>query len=116
MDKGLTVLKWVLINRPKIPQMPQNLSAQIVCSSPKVWYFDEKRLHWVSVVRATRQLCYDCLATSTRLPVTGDDKNYMKDKWYISIKTVHRTAEPKKKIFTMAEVLHILQTHKKEGG
>ena len=35
MDKGLTVL---------------NLSAQIVCPSPKVWDFDEKRLHWVSVV------------------------------------------------------------------
>ena len=28
MDKGLTVPKWVLIVRPKIPQMPQNLSAQ----------------------------------------------------------------------------------------
>ena len=28
MDKGLTVPKWVLINRPKIPQMPKNLSAQ----------------------------------------------------------------------------------------
>ena len=28
MDKGLTVPKWVLINPPKIPQMPQNLSAQ----------------------------------------------------------------------------------------
>ena len=50
MDKGLTVPKWVLINWPKIPQMPQNLSAQIVCPSPKIWYFDEKRLHWVSVV------------------------------------------------------------------
>ena len=36
---------------PKIPQMPQNLSAQIVCPSPKVWDFDEKRLHCVSVVR-----------------------------------------------------------------
>ena len=35
---------------PKIPQMPQILSAQIVCPSPKVWDFDEKRLHWVSVV------------------------------------------------------------------
>jgi hypothetical protein len=30
----------------------QNLSAQIVCPSPKVWDFDEKRLHWGSVVRA----------------------------------------------------------------
>ena len=30
--------------------MPENLSAQIVCPSPKVWDFDEKRLHWASVV------------------------------------------------------------------
>ena len=29
-----------------------NLSAQIICSSPKDWDFDEKRLHWASVVRA----------------------------------------------------------------
>jgi hypothetical protein len=28
MGKGLTVLKWVLIVQPKMPQMPQNLSAQ----------------------------------------------------------------------------------------
>ena len=28
MDKGLTVPKWVLIVWPKIPQMPQNFSAQ----------------------------------------------------------------------------------------
>jgi hypothetical protein len=52
MDKGLTVPKWVLINLPKIPQMPQNLSAQIFCRSSKVWDFDEKRVHWVSVVCA----------------------------------------------------------------
>ena len=51
-NMGKTVPKWVLINRPKIPQMPQNLSAQIVYASPKVWDFDEKRLHWTSVVRA----------------------------------------------------------------
>ena len=50
MDKGLTVQKWVLINQPKVPQMPQNLFAQIVCPSAKVWYFDGKRLHWASVV------------------------------------------------------------------
>ena len=42
MDKGLTVPKWVLINWPKIPQMPQNVYAQIVCPSPKVWDFDKK--------------------------------------------------------------------------
>ena len=47
-DKGLTVPKWVLIVWPKIPQMPQNLSAQFVCPSPKVLDFNEKRLHWVS--------------------------------------------------------------------
>ena len=50
MDKGLTVQKWVLIIRPKIPQMPKNLSAQFVCPSPKVLNFNEKRLHWASVV------------------------------------------------------------------
>ena len=35
MDKGLTVPRWVLINRPKLPQ--------IVCSSPKGWDFDKKK-------------------------------------------------------------------------
>ena len=50
MDKGITVPKWVLKVRPKIPQMPQNLSAQLVCPSPKVLDFTEKRLHWASVV------------------------------------------------------------------
>ena len=52
MDKGLTVPKWVLIIWPKIPQMPQTLSAQFVCPSPKVLDFNEKRLHWASVARA----------------------------------------------------------------
>ena len=33
----------------KIPQMPQNLSAQFVCPSPKALDFNEKRLHWASV-------------------------------------------------------------------
>ena len=50
MDKGLTAPKWVLINRPKIPQMPPNLSAQA-----QVWDFDEKRLHWASVVRGINE-------------------------------------------------------------
>ena len=36
--------KWVLIVWPKIPQMPQNLSAQFVCPSPNVLDFNEKRL------------------------------------------------------------------------
>ena len=41
MDKGLTVPKWVLIVKPKIPQIPQNLSAQFVYHSPKVLDFNE---------------------------------------------------------------------------
>ena len=40
MDKKLTVPKWVLTNWLKIPQMPQDLSAQIVYL--KVWDFDKK--------------------------------------------------------------------------
>ena len=43
LEKGLTVSKWLLINRPKIPQMPQKCSAQFVCPSPKVWDFQKKR-------------------------------------------------------------------------
>jgi hypothetical protein len=31
--------------------MPQNLSAQFVCPSPKVLDFNKKRLHWALVVR-----------------------------------------------------------------
>ena len=42
MDKELTVSKWVLKNRPKIPQIPQNVSAQIVCPSTKVLDFAKK--------------------------------------------------------------------------
>ena len=42
--------------------MPQNVYAQIVCPRPKVWDFDEKRLHWASVVRVQRNkassICY----------------------------------------------------------
>ena len=48
MDKGLTVPKWVQKVRPKIPPMPQNLSAQIVCPIPNIWDFDE--FHLVSIV------------------------------------------------------------------
>ena len=51
MDKGFTVQKWVLVVWPKIPQQPQNLSAQFVSPSPKVLDFNGKRLHWASVVR-----------------------------------------------------------------
>jgi hypothetical protein len=43
MDKGLTVPKWVLIVGPNIPQMPQSLSAQFVCPSPKILDFKGKK-------------------------------------------------------------------------
>ena len=66
MDKGLTVPKWVLIVWPKIPQMPQNLSAQFVCPSPKVLDFNEKRLHWASVVRAPMHAFIDQKASFLR--------------------------------------------------
>ena len=42
-------------NWPKIPQMPQKCSVQFVCPSPKVWDFNEKRLHWTYVVRGLVQ-------------------------------------------------------------
>ena len=42
MDKKLTVPKWVLIFRPKIPQMPQKVSAQNVCPSQKLRDFWKK--------------------------------------------------------------------------
>ena len=42
MDKELRVPEWVLIVWPKIPLMPQTLSAQFVCSSPKILDFNEK--------------------------------------------------------------------------
>ena len=44
MEKGLTVSKWVLIVWSKTPQMPQNLSAQFVCPSPKVLHFNGKAI------------------------------------------------------------------------
>ena len=47
MDKGITVPKWVLIVWPKIPQMPQHLSAQ----AQKFWVSMKKGLFWASVVR-----------------------------------------------------------------
>ena len=55
MDKGLTVPKWGLIVWPKIPQMPKSLFAQFVCPSPKSLDFNERRLHWSSLVRDFNQ-------------------------------------------------------------
>ena len=49
MDKELIVPKWVLI--VQLAKIPQNLSDQFVFPSPKLLDFNEKRLHWASVVR-----------------------------------------------------------------
>jgi hypothetical protein len=46
MDKGITAPKWVMIVWPKIPKMPQKLSAQ----APKFWISMGKRLDWAVVV------------------------------------------------------------------
>ena len=44
MDKGLTVLKWVLINWPNTQNAPKFIRS-------KVWNFNEKKFHWAFVVR-----------------------------------------------------------------
>ena len=47
IDKGLTVSKWVLI---KLVENTPN-AQKFICPIPKVWDFDEKRLHRASIVR-----------------------------------------------------------------
>ena len=49
--ESYVVSKWVLINLGENTPNAPTLSAQIVCQSPKVWDFYEKRLHWASVIR-----------------------------------------------------------------
>ena len=51
MEKVLTVPKWVLTNWPKIPQMPPKILPKLSAQVQNVWDFDEKRLHWATVVR-----------------------------------------------------------------
>ena len=59
MDKGLTVPKWVLIVLLKIP--PNVL--EFVCPIPKVQDFNEKRLHWASVVHVANYSIYATFVT-----------------------------------------------------
>ena len=47
MDKGLPVPKWVLIVWSENTKNAQ----KFICPSPNLWDFNEKRLHWASVVR-----------------------------------------------------------------
>ena len=51
MDKGLTVKLSTKMGADKLFENTPN-APKVICPSPKVWNFDEKRLHWVSVVRA----------------------------------------------------------------
>ena len=46
MNKGLTVLKWVLFVFQLVQKNPK-----FIYPSQIVWDFNEKRLHWASVVR-----------------------------------------------------------------
>ena len=52
MEKALTVPKWVLIIQPKIPPNDPESISPICLPKPKILDFNEKSLHWASVVRA----------------------------------------------------------------
>ena len=78
MDKKRTVPKWVLIVWRKIPQMPQNLSAQFVCPSSKVLDFNEKRLHWASVVRASILLLLSAIKIPLAFVLNAERDSRMK--------------------------------------
>ena len=78
MDKGLTV-KWVLIVWQEMPQMPQNVSAQFVCPSPKVLHFNEKRLHWASIESGVQIRSY-IIWKSTSTQKETVNKHYFVDK------------------------------------
>ena len=49
MDKGFTVPKWVGAD-----SLAEN-TPKCICPSPKVWDFNEKRIHWASLVRDRNQ-------------------------------------------------------------
>ena len=66
MDKGLTVPKLGADSLAENTQIPENLSAQFVCPSPKVLDFNEKRLHLASVVRAPMHAFIDQKASFLR--------------------------------------------------
>ena len=60
MDKGLTVPKWgLIVVRSKIPQIPQNLFGRSSQLAQKFGISLRKKLHWASVVCATRSLHQD---------------------------------------------------------
>ena len=52
MDKGITVPKWVLILRPKIPGLPQKFRPIFSAQGKKFRIFETKKTSlWISIVR-----------------------------------------------------------------
>ena len=78
MDNGLTVSKWMLIVRPKITQISQNLFAQFVCPSSKALDFNEKRLTWASVVRASILLLLSAIKIPLAFVLNAERDSRMK--------------------------------------
>ena len=83
MEKGLTVPKWVRIVQPKIPQMSQNLFAQFVCPSSKALDFNEKRLTWASVVRASILLLLSAIKIPLAFVLNAERDSRMKSTFSI---------------------------------
>ena len=63
----------MLINWPKITQIPKNLSSQIVCPSPKVWDFNEKK-----VSLGILSLCYGGSASLPLVSTNQKDRLHQK--------------------------------------
>ena len=55
--ENMDMQKWVLIVWPEITQMPQSLSSQFICQSPKVLDFNEKNASfvWVPICTAIQK-------------------------------------------------------------
>ena len=62
--------------------MPQNVFAQIVCISPKICDFDEKRFYWVSVVcvRTHKFLSTQCIFNGRLAACTTQFKAQIREK------------------------------------
>ena len=62
--------------------MPQNLSAQNVCPSPKAWDFDEKRLHcsYVVCVSTHKFLSTQCIFNGRLAACTTQFKAQIREK------------------------------------
>ena len=79
MDKGLTVTKMgadkSFKNTPNVPKF--------VYLSPKVWDFDEKRLHWASVVRGSINKDTNLLISSVDIIMISWSESPLPFRWLI---------------------------------